>query len=808
MDTNANKSGQKNLANDERKKKKQRFYKIVNAFPVKMVFVTILATILMYSIIAIAVHDMLEKDVIPNLKSNIATNNKVVSELVNERISSILSTLSVVAYSVNSQVEEDGFDIKPINGTDGFSKNRTYIILNRQNESYSKITPTDVNLPNFNVNGKPISNFKISRDVQRFLTDNGYALVYLWKDRDDIYRTVKAFSNEQKLSELRFDGNSTLYEQNEFPNLSFAKDSDIHNILDHGTSEAIVTIDINKSKYTLYIIPFNKQDRGDSRKAGAVVLIPSVSLLSQIKFLAKNNQLVPLNSQQMLIFNQDNRSLVASPYFNLTEGESIRSIRTDEGEPFDSLFANNMFSYSVIFNFNGTQHLGICDKVVSEVIPTYTYCTIETKTPPVVYLKYSDYVMVVILIFALAISSFIIYRISQRSVSRNIHIAGYTMNEVANGNLNVDLRINTSDEINAIMLQYSRFIGNFQKYTMLLQEKMTELNNWRDAISSQETETTQSQKSMQRMLKDVTNGTELIISNQRIILTEIANLHGTTDVVGKNISHAGINLTKIDMAVSEVTGMIDAASDILTKITMSASSIEKILQTINDIADQTNLLALNAAIEAARAGVHGRGFAVVSDEVRHLAERTLVSVQDISLTIESFMNEVQNTNLKMNTVNEQNSEALVLYKELKTYLDDFTKGLTNLNERRHDMLQVLNSEISIISKITSHSVELGTQLTRGRNNTKQLRNSISTLYTHVSNISNITNNLEIDHDYIRERQAVPQAKASNIFDVISGMNNTDIKGGGIEASITKTKKFKKEKNNKKSKDNAKSISAK
>lgn len=203
-----------------------------------------------------------------------------------------------------------------------------------------------------------------------------------------------------------------------------------------------------------------------------------------------------------------------------------------------------------------------------------------------------------------------------------------------------------------------------------------------------------------------------------------ATLESTNEVMvmaaqaKQNLESAQLALRETIDSISETVEIESNMNDRLNSLTQEAAQVKNVLTVISDIADQTNLLALNAAIEAARAGEHGRGFAVVADEVRKLAERTQKSLIETNATVNVIVQSIMDMSEQMNTnvkrmaklstlsieVEAQTDMAVIALVTTVKGMDDVAQKSTS-NTERNDVIIDEIDKIRVMFASNARSVE-------------------------------------------------------------------------------------------------------
>jgi methyl-accepting chemotaxis protein len=223
-----------------------------------------------------------------------------------------------------------------------------------------------------------------------------------------------------------------------------------------------------------------------------------------------------------------------------------------------------------------------------------------------------------------------------------------TMGRIADGDLSTQVVIHANDEIGELGISINRMVTSVGTIIASVKETASRVESSANMLNIVCEQIATSTEQMATQTGTIaTAGEEMAATSSGI--AQNCNMAAESSKQGNDLVMEGVSVVQETVdGMNRISERVKATAATLGSLGSRSDQIGEIVGTIEDIADQTNLLALNAAIEAARAGEQGRGFAVVADEVRALAERTTKATKEIAKMIKAIQNETADAVRSMN----------------------------------------------------------------------------------------------------------------------------------------------------------------
>jgi methyl-accepting chemotaxis protein len=265
---------------------------------------------------------------------------------------------------------------------------------------------------------------------------------------------------------------------------------------------------------------------------------------------------------------------------------------------------------------------------------------------------------------------------------------------IEHGDLTHTVKVTSKDEVGILENRFNAMLKHLNEIMQSLDSSSKQMKNSAYQVSAISHEISEVEKREQVRANEVIEATDELQQTSTSVKQMAEDIRetavATEDMARKSITHVSSNVT----AMANVAQEVDTASSQMAELNSSAQQIVEVVNSITSIAEQTNLLALNAAIEAARAGEQGRGFAVVADEVRNLANRTKTSTEEITSIIELLHGNVAQVCETMEKIVKSVGDTQADTKEIGTFIESMATEVSKTAASNLDISNVSDEQIS------------------------------------------------------------------------------------------------------------------
>jgi methyl-accepting chemotaxis protein len=276
-----------------------------------------------------------------------------------------------------------------------------------------------------------------------------------------------------------------------------------------------------------------------------------------------------------------------------------------------------------------------------------------------------------------------------------------------NGDVSQQVQVERHDEIGVIGAAFNAFMGRLRDLVVAIAEESRHLNATTQELSAATdgvvSNSRQQLNAATDMRHEMSESTNAItgVARQAVQLQELAQN------TGRVTAAASTTVNQTAQEIGQIDHTMQAVAEGVRRLDERSREISTIINVIREIADQTNLLALNAAIEAARAGEQGRGFAVVADEVRKLANRTAQATSEVTATINTIQQESALAVKTVGMTSEQVNRGVALSREAASAIETIRSHAEDILGRVSEVNQQTNQQSGINQALANNVDNMG-----------------------------------------------------------------------------------------------------